>query len=375
MLNEQFCSVFNREVKNVNEGDSINNRSQEKFLDNILVSNDDGEKAISEFKVNKSPGIDGITSTYAIKIKDIVAQPLRLLFNKSIDKTEIPNDWKKANITPIFKKGKRSSAENYRPVSLTTFFGKVMKKIVKRHIETYLEINELISETQHGFRKGRSCLSNLLISQYHIMKLRDKKVAMDIIYLDFQKAFDKVPYVNLMKKVRSLGIGGKLGDWVKNWLRNRQQRVVVNGCYSDWAEVKSGEPQGSILGPLLFTIYINDIDNNLCNPILTFADDTKIWGRGSSREDVLRMQEDLNTLELWSKENEMPFNISKCKVIHVGKRTLREKYKLNDQVIEEVKEEKDLGVCITENLKPTLYCDRVSKSANKITGLINRNII
>ena len=178
-----------------------------------------------------------------------------------------------------------------------------------------------------------------------------------------------------MKKVRSLGIGGKLGDWVENWLRNRQQRVVVNGCYSDWADVKSGVPQGSILGPLLFTIYINDIDNNLCNPILKFADDTKMWGRGSSREDVLRMQEDLNTLELWSKENEMPFNISKCKVIHVGKRNLREKYKLNDQVIEEVKEEKDLGVCITENLKPTLNCDRVSKSANKIIGLINRNII
>ena len=100
-----------------------------------------------------------------------------------------------------------------------------------------------------------------------------------------------------------------------------------------------------------------------------------MWGRGSSREDVLRMQEDLNTLELWSKEKEMPFNISKCKVIHVGKRNFREKYKLNDQVIEEVKEEKDLGVCITENLKPTLKCDRVGKSASKIIGLINRNIV
>src|SRR3989442_12047029 len=114
----------------------MESRNQDDLLEIVNISDEDVKNAISEFKVNKSPGIDGITSTYAIKIKDIVAQPLRLLFNKSIDTTEIPNDWKKANITPIFKKGKRSSAENYRPVSLTTFFGKVMEKIVKRHIET-----------------------------------------------------------------------------------------------------------------------------------------------------------------------------------------------------------------------------------------------
>ena len=380
MLNEHFCSVFNREIKIENNCSEIkcsvkSDIKEGTILDSILISNEDVEKAIAEFKVNKSPGIDNITSTYALKIKDIVVKPLRLLFNKSIDTNEIPDDWKKSNICPIFKKGSRSLPENYRPISLTTFFGKVMEKIIKKFIENYLESNDLIRDTQHGFRKGKSCLSNLLISQYYIMKLLDEKEVVDIIYLDFQKAFDKVPYTNLMMKVRSLGIRGKLGEWVENWLRNRQQRVTINGVYSEWAEVSSGVPQGSILGPVLFTIYINDIDTDVKNSILKFADDTKMWGRVSSREDRARMHEDLKTLEVWSDVNEMPFNISKCKVLHIGKKNLREIYKLKNKEIDEVVEEKDLGVWVTESMKPALNCDRVRKAANKIIGLINRNII
>ena len=366
ILNEQFCSVFNREIIGGDQINSIDNGSQGKVLDNIQISIEDVEKAISEFKINKSPGIDNINSTYALKIKDLVAQPLRILFNKSIETSEIPKDWKKANITPIFKKGSKSLAENYRPVSLTTFFGKVLEKIIKRNIESYLETNGFIGTTQHGFRKGRSCLTNLLICQYNIMCLMDQKIPVDIIYLDFQKAFDKVPHENLIRKVRSFGIEGKLGDWVESWLKNREQRVAINGSYSDWAEVTSGVPQGSILGPLLFTLYINDIDTGLRNRVLKFADDTKMWGRVSSREDILQMHDDLERLGKWSVDNGMPFNVSKCKVIHIGNKNPREVYKLRGQTIEEVKEEKDLGVFGTESFKPTLNCNRVSKSANKL---------
>lgn len=375
LLNEQFCSVFNKEVKTVNQSMLINYRSQGRFLNNIHISVDDVTKAISEFKPNKSPGIDNITSTYALKITDMVAYPLYLLFNKSIETNEIPNDWKKANVTPIFKKGKKSSAENYRPISLTTFYGKVMEKVIKKKIETYLEINGFIATTQHGFRSGRSCLTNLLISQFCIMKMIDENSAVDMIFLDFQKAFDKVPHGNLMKKVRSFGIEGKLGDWMENWLTNREQRVVVNGSCSDWARVESGVPQGSILGPLLFTLYINDIDTDLKNSILKFADDTKIWGEVNSNEDKIKMHDDLRRLERWSDENKMPFNVDKCKVMHVGKKNPKEVYKLNEKVLLEVKEEKDLGVFVTENLKPSVNCNRVCKSAIKIIGLINRNIV
>jgi hypothetical protein len=374
LLNDYFCTVFNSDENELGQNIYVENNNQMDMLDSISISNEDVVKAISDFKTNKSPGIDSITSTYAIKIKEIVSKPLSLLFNKSLEVNKIPDAWKKANITPIFKKGSRSSAVNYRPVSLTVFFCKVMEKILKQNIDRYLDYKGVEMSTQHGFRKGRSCLTNLLISQHSIMRIIDEKQSVDILYLDFQKAFDKVPHERLMKKVRKYGIGGKIGKWIKNWLQNRLQRVVINGVYSEWREVKSGVPQGSILGPLLFTLYIEDIDKGLKNCLLKFADDTKMWGKVDNDEDILMMQDDLNKLCEWSKENEMPFNVSKCGVMHVGKRNKREIYRINGQILGEVTEEKDLGVVFTEGCKPSVNCDKVSKNANKIMGLIRRKV-
>jgi len=203
----------------------------------------------------------------------------------------------------------------------------------------------------------------------------DEGAAVDIMYLDFQKAFDKVPHGRLICKIREAGVGGKLGDWIENWLANREQRVVINGSKSEWAEVTSGVPQGSILGPLLFTVYINDLDEGLKNKILKFADDTKIWGRVNSKEEVLLMQEDLKKLSEWSEKNAMPFNVTKCKVMHVGRKNPRQEYILKGQILSSIKEEKDLGVFFSESFKPTLNCNKVSKSANKVIGLIRRNIV
>src|SRR5437899_3274408 len=203
LLIDYFCTVFNK-VKNEDELNMLmESRNQDDLLEIINISDEDVKIAISDFKVNKSPGIDGITSTYAIKIKDILAKPLRLLFSKSLQTNEIPEDWKKANITPIFKKGDKSLVENYRPVSLTVFFGKVLEKIIKQRIDKFLEVKGYVKNTQHGFMKGRSCLTNLLVNQHSIMKILVERGAVDIVYLDFQKAFDKVPHARLMKKIRS----------------------------------------------------------------------------------------------------------------------------------------------------------------------------
>ena len=375
LLNEYFSSVFNKETSADDITDTSDSEIRGVLMEEIKISQDDVKRAISEFKTNKSPGIDSITSTYALKIKDIIAHPLQLMFNRSLEVNEVPLDWKRANVTPIFKKGNKCLVENYRPISLTVIFGKVMEKILKKKIEKFASENNIIKNTQHGFTKGRSCLTNLLISQHSIGNMMDEGKAVDVIYLDFQKAFDKVPHVQLMKKIRNFGIHEKIRNWIKNWLTGREQRVVINGTSSDWVAVTSGVPQGSILGPLLFTLFIDDIDNGIKNLILKSADDTKMWGSVSSEENIVKMHEDLEKLSNWSKENKMPFNVSKCKVIHIGKKNPREVHTLNGQNVADVKEEKDLGIMATSTFKPSLNCDKVSKSANKVVGLIRRNVV
>ncbi len=373
LLNDYFSSVFTIDqvaqvsLLNVNAciSDSL---STIETTENMII------KMISSFKEHKSPGIDGITSTYAIKSKDILAKALCLLFNKSIDRGEIPEDWKKANITPIFKTGDKCSVENYRPVSLTSFYGKVLEKIIKVHIEEKLIENNFVNRTQHGFSKGRSCLSNLLICHDSITRMIDDGSSVDIIYLDFQKAFDKVPHNRLIAKVRSAGIDGKILDWIIAWLEGRTQRVGINGSFSDWIVVTSGVPQGSILGPLLFTIYINDLEDNVKNKMLKFADDSKIWGRADTLEDRNSIQQDLEVLSQWSIINKMPFNVKKCKVMHIGKNNEKMDYKLMGSILSKTTEEKDLGVFVSENFKPTLNCNKCSKAANRVVGLIRRNI-
>ena len=189
---------------------------------------------------------------------------------------EIPDDWKKANVTAIFKKGSKKQPGNYRPVSLTCQMGKVLEKIIKEDLVHYLESNKLIFETQHGFRIKKSCLTNLLEFTKFVGDKIDEGKPVDVIYLDFQKAFDKVPHIRLINKLKALGIGGNVLNWIREWLKDRVQRVVINGEKSDWAHVSSGVPQGSVLGPILFIIYINDIDESILSLILKFADDTKL---------------------------------------------------------------------------------------------------
>ena len=208
-----------------------------------------------------------------------------------------------------------------------------MEKIVKIHVEGFLTATNQINNSQHGFMKGKSCLSNLLIFQNSVINMIDEGSCVDIVYLDLQKAFDKVPHSRLMQKVRDMGICGKLADWIQNWLTDRKQRVIVNGSFSEWSSVNSGVPQGSILGPLLFTIFINDLDTNLTNFIMKFADDSKLWGRVDDEKGIKNMQKDLDLLSDWANKNQMPFNVNKCKVMHIGKKNSKSNYKIMNQKI------------------------------------------
>ena len=296
------------------------------------------------------------------------------IFNRSIEEGIVPEDWKRANVCPIYKKGNRNLAENYRPVSLTSQVCKVFETLMRDIIVKHLEEHQLLRDTQHGFRKGRSCLTNLLTFLDKVSGCVDEGESMDVIFLDFAKAFDKVPHQRLSSKLLSHGIGGKIRQWIDQWLNGRVQRVGLRGAVSSWRRVTSGVPQGSVLGPVLFLIYINDLEDGITNWILKFADDTKMFGTVNNTQDVENMQKDLDSLLQWSVEWQMMFNVLKCKVMHLGKNRLDAQYSLNGTILETVDEEKDLGVVLKSDLKVSSQCAQAYGKANRMLGVINRTI-
>ena len=370
-LNIFFASVFTKESTLVNPPTpaSLNNG---KCLNSFNYHENDVALAIDKMNVNKSPGPDQISPRILKEAKNEIVKPLTILFNLSLRTGIVPNDWKLANVTPIFKKGCKSQPGNYRPISLTSIVCKLMESVIRDKIITFLETNDIIKDSQHGFRNKRSCLSNLLDFYNDVFQMYDDTRAVDVIYLDFQKAFDKVPHRRLISKVKAHGITGNLSNWIENWLSDRKQRVVINGKSSDWTSVNSGVPQGSVLGPVLFIIYINDIDENITCRISKFADDTKITNTVCSEQQRLCIQNDLNTLSRWSEDWQMSFNIDKCHVLHIGSHNPNVNYVMNHSELKSVDEEKDLGVIISKNLKPHNQISKVVKTANKLVGFIGR---
>jgi hypothetical protein len=202
----------------------------------------------------------------------------------------------------------------------------------------------------------------------------DEGRPVDIIYLDFAKAFDKVPYQRLFKKLRAHGIGGSISRWIQNWLSGRRQKVSINKNYSDWQEVRSGVPQGSVLGPILFLIYINDLDVGVISKLGKFADDTKL-GRGVPNEiEIQSLRDDLNKIFQWSLDWQMLFNADKCTVMHMGRNNQKIEYKLGDDTLRKSEQEKDLGVVIHHSGKVAEQCILAVKRANAMLGMIKRNI-
>ena len=166
-----------------------------------------------------------------------------MLFNKSLSQRLIPDDWKAANVVPIFKKGKKTQISNYRPISLTSLVCKILERIIKNEIMTHLELNDLLDGSQHGFRSKKSTVTNLLEFSHQLTELLDQDQAIDVLYLDFQKAFDKIPHKRLILKLKECFIDGPVVEWIEEWLTDRKQRVVQRGESSEWSQVSSGVPQ------------------------------------------------------------------------------------------------------------------------------------
>ena len=232
-----------------------------------------------------------------------------------MDSGTIPLLLKTANIVPIHKGGSRGLPKQYRPVALTSHVIKVFEKVVRNHLVSYLQEHDLLNPGQHGFRSGRSCLSQLISHFDNILRILEDNDNVDVLYLDFSKAFDKVDHLITLKKLKALGISGKLGRWLQSFLTDRTQTVLVNGARSRSCHVKSGVPQGSVIGPLLFLVLIGDIDANVATSFVSsFADDTRVGRRIKTEADVNDLQADLNAIYQWAVNNNMQFNSDKLSV-------------------------------------------------------------
>ena len=227
----------------------------------------------------KGSGPDNIHPHVLKETASTVCAPLSIIFRDSLQKGETPDDWRKANITPIFKKGDRNDPANYRPVSLTSQVCKVLESIIRGQIFEHLKSKNLLSEKQHGFREGRSCLTNLLTTLEDWTSMLEDGDCVDIAYLDFRKAFDLVSHKHLLLKLQKHGITGQILNWIKAFLENRKQKVVIRGCESDELDVLSGVPQGSVLGPILFLLFINDLPKCTTFPVCLLADDSRFYRR------------------------------------------------------------------------------------------------
>ena len=376
MFNSFFASVFTK------EGDGelpVFDKIKDNFLENITITEDQMYHALNSLNISKSPGPDEIHPRILKELSKELAKPLSMLFNKSIKEGKIPDKWKIAEVRPIFKKGSKQEAGNYRPVSLTSVVCKVFESFVRDAMYSHFISNNLLSDKQFGFCQGRSCMTQLLVTLHDWMTLLDKNIPVDCMYLDFRKAFDAVPHKRLLHKIKGYGVRGNILNWVTDFLSNRTQYVSLDGFYSESTNVTSGVPQGSVLGPTLFIYYINDLPDVVDTLLRIFADDTKSYDKIENTEDQVKLQNSIDNLVKWSHDWLLGFNCDKCKCLHLGKNNKKCQYTIQQNnkttLLGETTCEKDLGINIDPDLNFEKHIEIQTKKARALCGMIMRTFV
>ena len=335
-MNNQFQSVFTNE-RNTNIPDK--GPSPHSEMPHISIHNPGILKLLSNLNPHKACGPDNIHSRVLKELREHTAPILTLLFTKSLETGITPTDWKHANVAPVFKKGEKYKAVNYRPISLTCICCKLMEHIITSNVMSHLENNNILYNLQHGFWKARSCESQLIDFIQELNSKNNQNIQTDLIIMDFAKAFDKVPHKRLLFKLNYYGIRHNTLKWIEAFLTDRTQTVVLNGTSSTSVPVTSGVPQGTVLVPILFLIYINDFPEYLNHSKLRlFADDSIIYRDITSREDCHKLQTDLNAAARWEADWLMAFHPDKCTKLTVShrKHTFTHDYILHNHILESV---------------------------------------
>ena len=279
---------------------------------------------------------------------------INLISQKSLETSQLPEDCRVATICPIYKKGDRLCPKHYRPVSLTSVVCKVLEHIVCSNIMNHLDAHGLITNRQHAFHKGRSCTTQLCTVIHDCSKTIDQGLQTDMFILDFAKAFDSVPHERLKVKLFRYGINGKTLAWINNFPCQRHQRVAVSASKSDWTPVVSGVPQGTVLGPVLFKIFINDIVDEVESEIRLFADDCVFYRLVANDQDCEQLQKDIDHLTSWAKKWHMRFEPSKCKIMRITRKTTHKityQYTMEHTSLESVQHTKYRGVTKSDDLR------------------------
>ena len=386
LLQKQFSSVFSDpdspDIQDPDFPPPTIQHPQQPDLD-FMLTDDAIASAIKAIPSDSASGPDGIPAIVLKNCAKELLSPLRIIWEESFDRGTVPKYYKDTIITPLYKKGDRARAVNYRPVALTSHVIKVFERVIRGSMVDFIEKNQLLCDNQHGFRAGRSCLTQLLSHVDDIVQGLTKNADTDAIYLDFAKAFDKVDHKLLLKKLRRLGFHEKLVQWIESFLTGREQRVVLDGVSSVAAIVLSGVPQGTVLGPLLFILFINDMKLCVTGSIIRFfADDTRILRHIYSLADTKVLQEDLLSVVQWAKRNNMALHEDKFELlVHRHRHNnslsnypfaiLDQTYQVSDgNMLYPAEAVKDLGVIVSSDLSWTPHVSMIAERARKVAAWV-----
>lgn len=307
------------------------------------------------------------------EISSVVSIPLNIIFRHSILTGEILEFWKFSIVVPLPKQLPHNIVQNFRPVSITCFPGRVMEKIIVKYMIEFSKANSLIPKEQRGFLSGRSRETTMLQCLNDWTFAIDRRKQIDIVYFDFAKAFDRVSHTKLIYKLQLMGFPNYICTWIKNWISNRKFVVKYDSSLSDIHEVSSGVPQGSVLGPCLFNLYTADLATELRKLKVSFqmyADDIKIYGIFDMHDDRTPIQSAIDCVSRWSQKWQLPLAPKKCNALYLGKYNPKADYILENVMIQKVKEVKDLGFIITNNLKFSKHIRIITNSAKRRAFLI-----